>query len=59
MQLVRDESSKPIELVKKLLELKREIDHMVLWSFCSDADFQKCRDRAFQTFINESDINDD
>lgn len=56
--LVRDEklAKNQLELVKQLLELKREMDHLVNWSFGQDAEFQRCRDQSFVLFINEGEM---
>lgn len=43
----------PIEFTKQLLELKAEMDEMVIKSFDNDTKFQKNRDIAFQSFMNK------
>lgn len=44
---------KPLEMVRKLLALKTEIDGLIANSFQNDMRFQKARDQAFQTFMNK------
>ena len=42
----------PIAFTRKLLEFKGEMDEIVERSFLNDVHFQKCRDNAFQNFMN-------
>lgn len=44
----------PVEFTKKLLEFKADIDKMVEMSFENHSSFQRCRDMAFQNFMNKS-----
>lgn len=43
----------PVIFTQKLLDFKKEIDTLVDSSFKMDIAFQKCRDNAFQTFMND------
>jgi len=54
-QIVKDEEilKDPIQFTQKLLDLKQEMDHMVEFSFLNDPAFQKCRDLAFTSFLND------
>lgn len=47
-------TAKAISYTEKLLDLKSESDELVKYSFQNDIEFQKCRDEAFQLFMNES-----
>ena len=44
---------KPLEMTKKMLDLKAQIDDLIAVSFKNDMRFQKARDQAFQTFMNK------
>lgn len=50
--LSADLQKKPLEMVRKMLALKSEIDEMISNSFQNDMRFQKARDQSFQTFMN-------
>jgi hypothetical protein len=44
---------KPLEMTKKMLQLKTQTDNLIAVSFNNDMRFQKARDQAFQTFMNK------
>jgi len=46
----------PIAFTRKLLEFKGEMDEIVERSFLNDVHFQKCRDNAFQNFMNSQEL---
>jgi uncharacterized membrane-anchored protein len=54
-KIVTDENllNDPTEFTMKLLELKKEMDDMVEYSFAQDMKFQKARDSSFMQFMNE------
>ena len=45
--LSADLQKKPLEMVRKMLALKTEIDDLIADSFQNDMRFQKARDQAF------------
>jgi hypothetical protein len=46
----------PIAFTRKLLEFKSEMDEIVERAFLNDVRFQKCRDNAFQNFMNSQEL---
>lgn len=54
-KIVTDEAllKDPIEFTARLLNLKKEMDEMVQFSFQNDIRFQKNRDVSFQNFMNK------
>ena len=55
-QYVNDEDlmSKPIEMTQKLMDFKKQIDHMITYAFANNIKFEKARDTSFQNFMNKN-----
>ena len=54
-KIVKDQNLQQdaIEFTQKLLELKKEMDYIVQYSFSEHAQFQRCRYMSFQNFMNQ------
>ena len=54
-EIIKDQEllKNPVDFTQRLLDLKKEIDEMVSEAFENNIKTQKCRDVAFQTFMNK------